>query len=238
MLHGNESSLPARQRHRGPSGLGEQAAAALGEGLAAGQSLGGMAAQDRLRQWAEKAHCLIPESEWLSLKLISAATAEHEVRYRIADHRAVKRTWPGTFGFVPGRHGSNWAPVPASPQEYLLRQRLQNDLFKDDIRLEGLMISDGPSMIIGQPSGGVSLVISQPWLDAADPDRPHPTESQIAEFMGRMGFSPLLASLYGWHHAEDTLIILDAKPDNFVLTHSGILPIDLLITEIITTASA
>jgi hypothetical protein len=118
-----------------------------------------------------------------------------------------------------------------------MRQRLQNDLFKDDIRLEGLMVSDGPSMIIGQLSGGVSLVISQPWIEAADPDRPHPTEPQIAGFMGSMGFAPLLASLYGWLHTGDSLIILDAKPDNFVLTHAGILPIDLLIAEVITPVS-
>lgn len=94
------------------------------------------------------------------------------------------------------------------------------------------MLSEGPSMIIGQPSGGISLVISQPWIEAADPSAPHPSEPEIAGFMRTMGFTPLIASLFGWIHQDAGYVILDAKPDNFILTHSGILPIDLLITEI------
>ena len=212
MPHESEDSIPPRSRASGPAGLGEQAAAALGEGLAAGECLGELAAQERLRRWAEKAGCIIPEPEWLALRLISSATAEHEVRYRVSDHRAVKRTWPDTFGFVPALHGETWRPRPASATEYLLRQRLQNELFNDDIRLEGLMLSEGPSMIIGQPSGGISLVISQPWIEAADPSAPHPSEPEIAGFMRTMGFTPLIASLFGWIHQDAGYVILDAKP--------------------------
>ena len=191
-----------------------------------------MEAQERLRGWAEKTGHLIRDAEWALLKPVSAATAEHEVRYRAADHRAVKRTWPGTFGFIPGKSGGNWMPKPASPREYLQRQALQNEFFMDDIRLEGVMLSDGPSMIIGQAPGGISLVISQPWLDAANPSQPHPKETQIAEFMHTMGFFPLFGSLFGWMREDDSCVILDAKPDNFIFTAAGILPIDLLITEI------
>lgn len=100
-----------------------------------------MEAQEQLRRWAEKAGHVIAEADWLSHKLVSAATAEHEVRYRAADHRAIKRTWPGTFGFVPGRTGGQWKPRAATPEEYLLRLRLQNDLFQDDIRLDGMSCS-------------------------------------------------------------------------------------------------
>lgn len=191
-----------------------------------------MEAQERLRRWAEEAGCLIAETGWRGLKLISAATAEHEVRYRASDHRAVKRTWPGTFGFVPERVGSKWVPRAATPQDYVLRQELQNELFQDDIRLEGVMLSDGPSMIIGQASGGISLVISQPWLEAADPARPHPGEKEIAVYLQERGFSPLFDALFGWMRDDDTCVILDAKPDNFILTACGILPIDLLLAEI------
>ncbi len=191
-----------------------------------------MEAQERLRGWAEASGLVIPELDWLLLKLVSAATAEHEVRYRAKDHRAVKRTWPGTFGFIPGLIDGQWKPRPAEPTEYLLRQRLQNDLFQDDIRLEGIMISDGPSMIIGQPSGGVSFVISQPWLDAAHPAQPHPSELLIAEFLAKMGFHPIFNALFGYRQEDGTHIILDAKPDNFILTAQGILPIDLVIAEI------
>lgn len=154
------------------------------------------------------------------------------MRYRAADHRAVKRTWPGTFGFVPAKAGSKWVPKAASPQEYLLRQHLQNELFQDDIRLEGVMVSEGPSMIIGQASGGISFVISQRWLEAANPARPHPDEAQIAAYLQERGFSPLFDALYGWMRDDDTCVILDAKPDNFIRTPAGILPIDLLLAEI------
>lgn len=232
MHHEDDHQTSPSRCHRGPQGLGEDAAAALGEGDGAGESLGGMAAQERLRRWAETSGRVISERDWLQLKLVSAATAEHEVRYRSSDHRAVKRTWPGTFGFIPGQINGQWKPCPADPSQYLLRQRLQNDLFQDDIRLEGLMVSDEPSMIIGQPAGGISFVISQPWLDAANPARPHPSEQQIAGFLDTMGFTPIFNALFGWLQEDGTHVILDAKPDNFILTLHGILPIDLLITEV------
>ena len=232
MNYENGHSTPSSASYRGPQGLGEQAAALLGESDATGESLGGMEAQNRLRRWAETSGHVVPELDWLLLRLVSAATAEHEVRYRQSDHRAVKRTWPGTFGFIPGLVDGQWKPCPATPAEYLLRQRLQNELFQDDIHLEGVMVSDGPSMIIGQPAGGISLVISQPWLDAADPASPHPTEEQIAPYLEARGFTPIFNALYGWRQEDGTHIILDAKPDNFILTPYGILPIDLLITAI------
>ena len=94
------------------------------------------------------------------------------------------------------------------------------------------MVSDGPSMIIGQPAGGISLVISQPWLEAAEPTRPHPTEAEIAHYLQDRGFTPLFGALFGWMQDDGSRIILDAKPDNFILTPAGILPIDLLITEV------
>ncbi len=93
------------------------------------------------------------------------------------------------------------------------------------------MVSDGPSMIIGQPSGGISLVVSQRWVEAANSARPHPDENQITTIMQAMGFTRLFSALFGWWHEENSLVILDAKPDNFILTPSGILPIDLLIAE-------
>ena len=44
----------------------------------------------------------------------------------------------------------------------------QNALFADEVHLEGVMRSEGPSLVLGQPPGGLSLVISQPWLDARE----------------------------------------------------------------------
>lgn len=226
----NPASQPCR--YRGPQGLGEQAARALEQGVGSGSGVGAMEEESILRDWSQANGHLIPAEEWEVLASISKQTSEHEVRYRAADHRAIKRTWPGMFGFVPKRGSAGWMPQPATPGEYLIRQALQNELFGDDIRLEGAMIESGPSMLVGVPSGGLSLVVSQPWLDAADPNQPHPSERQIATYLIDRGFEPLFGSFFGWHVADLGIVVLDAKNDNFVATDLGIFPIDLQIAEI------
>jgi len=70
-----------------------------------------------LKQWLRGNDTLLSDEEWGSLKPISSHTSEHEVRYRIADHRAVKRTWPGTFGNMPKLVDGHWQPSPATPRE-------------------------------------------------------------------------------------------------------------------------
>lgn len=230
----NPASEP--RRYRGPQGLGDEAARALEQGAGSGPGIGAMEEESILRCWAEESGSLIPTLKWEAFKGISNQTSEHEVRYCPAEHRAWKRTWPGMFGFVPKQSLSGWMPTPASPGEYLLRQTLQNELFGDSIRLEGAMIDSGPSMLVGHSSGGLSLVVSQPWLDAADPNAPHPTDSQIADYLTARGFKPLFGSFFGWQATEPGLVVLDAKNDNFVSTDLGIFPIDLQIARIVVTA--
>lgn len=82
-------------------------------------------------------------------------------------------------------------------------------------------------MIIGQPMGQPSFVISQRFIEAANPQAPAPTELQIAEFLGEYGFKPKPGSYFGWFRTEDSIAIVDAKPDNFILSHEGVIPIDL-----------
>jgi len=222
---------PSR-RSRGPQGLGETVARALGERADSDEGFGGVEEESFLKQWFRDNGALFTEEEWGSLSPRTSDTSEHEVRYRIADHRAIKRTWPGTFGNLPALVDGRWQPAPATPREYLHRWVLQNELFGDDVRLEGGMLSSGPSMVIGMPPDGLSLVISQPWLDAADSRIPHPQEFEISAHLRDRGFEPLFRSLYGWRHLNEGIIVLDAKPDNFISTADGILPIDLLIAQI------
>ena len=80
MNHENEDSTPASPGYSGPAGFVAEAAAVVGECAAAGHSLGGMEAQDHLRRWAEEAGHLVRKDDGTSLILVSAATAEHEVR--------------------------------------------------------------------------------------------------------------------------------------------------------------
>ncbi|HUZ06678.1 MAG TPA: NAD-dependent DNA ligase LigA, partial [Candidatus Paceibacterota bacterium] len=216
----------------GPKGLGEEAAAFLASRLGAGEILGGVAQdQQPLREWAERRGVLIPESRWQALALVASGTAEHDVRFRAEDGRAVKRTLPGTFGFIPRLQNGKGISIPASPAEYLQRIQLQNEIFDDDARLEGVMVSDAPSMLIGQPAGGISFVISQKWLEAADLQRPHPDESQIAAYLDERGFKKIPGAFFGWIREADHVVILDARTDNFILTSAGILPFDLQISR-------
>jgi hypothetical protein len=216
---------------RGPGRFGQEAATALEQSLGPSQGLGGVEEAAFLERWFGQQGRLIAQATWDSFELITNSTAEHEVRYRESDGRAVKRTWPGTFGLVPSFDGTLWVPIAATPSAYLSRMALQNEIFGDGIDLEGGMTSEEPSMIIGAPKGGLSLVISQPWIEAADAKKPHPEESEVCGYLGARGFAPLVSSFFGWQNTEENLVILDGKPDNFIKTAEGIMPIDLLITE-------
>lgn len=99
---------------RGPQGLGDEAARALEQNSRSDQGSTSLEEQAFLRAWAQAKGCLIPRSQWESWILVSNHTLEHEVRFRPEDRRAVKKTWPGTFGFVPRWNGNAWVPSPAS----------------------------------------------------------------------------------------------------------------------------
>lgn len=156
----DENPASPSRRYRGPQGLGEEAARELERCTEAGGGVGELEEAAIIQRWAEDGRFLIPADSLANLSLISDSTSEHEVRYRPDDDRAVKMTLPGTFGFVPKKMEGVWRHSPATPREYLLRVALQNGIFADDIRLEGAILSTGKSMIIGQPDGGLSLVIS------------------------------------------------------------------------------
>jgi hypothetical protein len=113
------------------------------------------------------------------------------------------------------------------PSEYLDRQALQNEVFGSDLRLEGVNISERPSMIIGERPGSPSFVVSQRFIIAADPHFPKPAEPQIAEFLQAHGFAPLPRSYFGSVRSADGVVLLDARVDNFILSTEGVVPIDL-----------
>lgn len=156
----------------------------------------------------------------------NSSTAEHQVFYRQSDNRAVKLTHPGTFGATPDPKGSQRA---ATPLFYFHRLLLMNRVFGAGLRLEGILLAK--SLIIGVQGEQPSIAVSQPWIRPADPLRPHPTNTQITQFMEALGFAQVTRSYYGWHRKEDAITILDARPDNFILSPEGVVPIDLVISE-------
>lgn len=133
---------------------------------------------------------------------------------------------------VPVWQDGSWKPGSATPLDYISRFAMHNALFEDDVRLEGIIISDKPSTLIGAVPGGISIVISQRWLVAADPERPHPTEEEIAAFMKELGFDAIPDSFFGWFNESTALLLLDAKPDNFIKTSEGVLPFDVMLMRL------
>lgn len=107
---------PSR-RHRGPQGLGECVASVLGERPKAGESVGGVEEEEFLKRWFADNGGFLSEGGWDALEPVTNHTAEHEVRFRADDERAVKRTWAGTFGNVPREICGQWVAAPATPSE-------------------------------------------------------------------------------------------------------------------------
>jgi hypothetical protein len=104
-----------------------------------------------------------------------------------------------------------------------------NQVLGAGLRLEG--ISFGKSLLLGQQGEQPSIVISQPWIRAANPQQPHPTVTEIKEFMESLDFTELKGAYYGWHRENDKVTMLDARPDNFIMSSVGVVPIDVVISQ-------
>jgi hypothetical protein len=166
------------------------------------------------------------------LQILSNRTSEHEVRQTGDGLRVVKRTWAGVYGQVPVWEGNTLSRHAATPSEYLIRQALQDETFGSEIRFEGVNVSDKPSMLLFHPPGEPSFVVSQPFLVAADPTNASPTADRVAEFMRDEGFVEVPGSYFGWVRPADGIAVVDAKPDNFILTEEGVVPIDLQMAHL------
>lgn len=47
--------------------------------------------------------------------------------------------------------------------------------------------------------------------------------------MESLGFKEVTRSYYGWQRKNDAITILDARPDNFIRSAEGVVPIDLVV---------
>jgi hypothetical protein len=112
---------------------------------------------------------------------------------------------------------------------YLRRLQLMNREFASDLRLEGIMF--GKSLLIGATGNQPCMVISQPWHRPANRNFPHPSQIEIKEFMESLGFTEVKGSYFGWFKAQSKIRVFDARPDNFIKTQYGVIPIDLVISE-------
>jgi hypothetical protein len=168
-----------------------------------------------LRIWAETQHRII---DYCSPDAApSSSGAEHQVFFHPKDGRVFKRTYPGTFGSFPTEMGLRRV---ATPYFYLWRIQLINDVFDDDIRFEGIT-----------PGQTYSAIISQPLHQAADPENPLPTLEVITSFMRSLGFEAMPGKQFEWFRPSDGVRVFDARPDNYVLTSEGAMPIDLVVMQ-------
>ena len=107
---------------------------------------------------------------------------------------------------------------PATPQEYLVRHALMEEVFPTEIRVEGL-------------TDFGCFVISQRVIKGN-----HPTEWGVRKYLRKSGFLNVPASFgqggMAWFHRDFGVLILDTSPDNFVAAKQGIVPIDLVIAEL------
>lgn len=177
--------------------------------------------------WAQQSGFVFPFHEFETLELISNSTSEHEVRFRESDNRVLKQTWPGVYGQIPAVIDGKLDRRNATPVEYLYRMALQCAVFASDLRLEGACVT-GKSMVLFVKEEQPSFFISQPWFMKAGVVKKH----EIDAFMAGEGFIEIKGTYFGWYRPQDRVAVVDAKPDNFIVTEGGIVALDLQISLI------
>jgi hypothetical protein len=177
-----------------------------------------------LLAWAQENGRLIHSAEYLSA--LRPGGEEHRIATPGDRHRYWKATHPGRCGFtvVCGEEtGGEPELTNALPLEYLDRLLLQNQVFGDDLRLEG----------VATENGELVLISSQPVVLGSAV-----TAEEICAFMTKLWFAPLPDVSLGrpgalaFYRDLDEVAAFDAHPGNFVKDDSGIiLPIDLILVR-------
>ena len=49
--------------------------------------------------------------------------------------------------------------------------------------------------------------------------------------MESLGFTQMKDAYYGWFRENDRVTIVDARPDNFIMSAVGVVPIDVVISQ-------
>jgi hypothetical protein len=175
-----------------------------------------------LLAWARENNRLIASAAYRALA--EAGGQEHRVWLDESSQLYFKATHPGRFGFsVIAGPGAAPELVAASPFEYLERLLLQNSLFGDRIRLEG----------IANEETGVVVITAQPNVTGGPV-----TNDEIIEFMRRLWFDLVPGLSLGnpgalsFYRDLDEVAAFDAHAGNFVKDLNGVvLPIDLILVR-------
>ncbi|MDQ8190073.1 hypothetical protein [Roseibacillus persicicus] len=159
----------------------------------------------------------LPPLKWPSRGGKEVRGKEHEVFFR------GKRVWKYQIGpaLHPILQGKKLAVREALPTEYLARLTLQNQLFGDDLRVEGALSSG-------------KIVTSQTTIKGGDP-----VEKEIEITLGDLGWQRIPTQFHSlphnlmataWIHPVERVVMVDARCPNFKKTVSGdVLAIDLML---------
>jgi hypothetical protein len=183
---------------------------------ASGEGVGSQRAQrTALIDWARGLGKIVPFSYVEQFVRVSEG-AEHVVFHDPERGRAVKATHVNRFGHSVTAEGKS-----ASPLEYLERLALQNTLFGDDIRIEGVACDEAQ----------MEIVTTQPWIVASH-QHPSPSQTEIDAYFSNLGFckAELVADVPLFYHRELGILVADAHDRNILRNESGeLVPIDLVI---------
>lgn len=177
-----------------------------------------------LLDWAEKSGRLIPPARYLPE--LRPGGEEHRIATPGDQSRYWKATQPGRCGFtvVCGEETGHLPELTqALPLEYLERLQLQNSVFTDDIRLEGVAREDGKLVIVTSQEAILGKVV---------------TREEMTAYMAKLRFKPLAGLSLGrpgalaFYRDLDEVAAFDAHPGNLVKDDNGVvLPIDLILVR-------
>ena len=109
----------------------------------------------------------------------------------------------------------------ATPLEYFERLLLNNSIFNDDLRIEG----------VASEKGSATVLTSQPNISGVEV-----SADEMLTFMAKLWFKPLTGLALGrpgalaFYRDLDEVAAFDAHPGNFVKDDNGVvLPIDLIL---------
>ena len=138
--------------------------------------------------------------DWLGEAPLIAEGNEHRIFQSEDGSRAIKLTRPPNFGAM------------GCLADYLDNFVLNNHLWGDDLRLEGIQTT----------TAGLQLIVSQPWIRGAPA-----TEEEIRSFLAGKGFAPCGTNAFRNSHTG--IRLADARPANIFKDHlTGLLmPVDV-----------
>jgi hypothetical protein len=167
--------------------------------------------------WARENGRLIETPSHLSR--IEDGGEEHRVWLDVPAQRYFKATHPGRFGFtVIAMPDGKLELTFATPLEYLERLLLQNSIFGDDLKLEGVTLETEFTVVLTSQANISGSAV---------------TAEEICAFMTKLWFQPLPHVSLGrpgalaFYRDLDEVAVFDAHPGNFVI----ILSIDLVMVR-------